>query len=593
MNTARGFSLIETLVYTSIFAVISVLVINMTLSMASIFGKVRTQRNVHNQGAAALERILREIRLATSVATSSTAFATNPGKLALNTIVSSADTTPIIRSFFVSVGDIVLQENAASPFKLTNGITIANLTFHAIHGRIGTITHFVRGAFAGCSDTNDGRTPETAFCTISKAASVVAAGDVVLVGAATYNETVTISTSGSAESSISFIADTTGAYTGDGGSVIVDGVTNGFELVAPSAALGTDYIVIEGFHITGSDAGIRIPHASDFYELRSNTIWENTEGIELDASWGNCAFTASTNGIIENNELFNNTNGIYFRGAKHDDVIIQTNNIHDNVNGIQGRREGGCESADNMTIQHNAIYNNSQDGIYAGPTFDGTIFNNRIHNNGRYGVYYEYRSGTTLQPITLRNNTVRANGDIGIRFGTAMNSVTTLLENNIITENADDGIESRNPFGLTTCGVVRNNDVWNNAVFNYDGCPDLTGTNGNISGDPLYVNTTSSDFHLRSVSTGHGTDSPAINAGYQNAADIGLDVTSTRTDNVIDTGIVDMGHHYGALPFGSSILLPGTPVSEAVRVELIVEGGFGKLKTIESLYGTAVLRRSY
>ena len=71
------------------------------------------------------------------------------------------------------------------------------------------------------SDSNAGTSAGAAWLTIDKAANSVAAGDTVYVGAGVYRELVTMDTSGSSGNQISFIADVTGANTGDAGLVIV------------------------------------------------------------------------------------------------------------------------------------------------------------------------------------------------------------------------------------------------------------------------------------------------------------------------------------------------------------------------------------
>ena len=46
------------------------------------------------------------------------------------------------------------------------------------------------------------------------------------------------------------------------------------------------------------------------------------------------------------------------------------------------------------------------------------------------------------------------------------------------------------------------------------------------------------------IAAGQGSDSPAIDAGSDTAANLGLDTRTTRTDSVTDTGTVDLGYHY-------------------------------------------------
>jgi len=70
-----------------------------------------------------------------------------------------------------------------------------------------------------------------------------------------------------------------------------------------------------------------------------------------------------------------------------------------------------------------------------------------------------------------------------------------IIENNIITSNAGG-------FGIYSVEVlptVRYNNIWNNESGNYNlVIGDQTGLNGNISVDPLFVDSENDDYHLRS-----------------------------------------------------------------------------------------------
>lgn len=72
---------------------------------------------------------------------------------------------------------------------------------------------------------NTGLSPAQAWLTIDNAANTVAAGDIVYVGSGVYRELVTMDTPGAAGNLIQYIADITGAYTGDAGPVIISGHT--------------------------------------------------------------------------------------------------------------------------------------------------------------------------------------------------------------------------------------------------------------------------------------------------------------------------------------------------------------------------------
>ena len=67
---------------------------------------------------------------------------------------------------------------------------------------------------------------------------------------------------------------------------------------------------------------------------------------------------------------------------------------------------------------------------------------------------------------------------------------------------------------------------------------------GNIDVDPLFVAGPLGCFYLSQTSAGFPADSPCVNAGSDTAANLEMDVLTTRRDRIGDTGIVDMGFHY-------------------------------------------------
>ncbi|GEM_PF-6986201 len=156
-----------------------------------------------------------------------------------------------------------------SAFMRTNGQSTGT------HGVVTGATYYVRDSG---DDEADGLTPETAWCTIQKAALTMTAGDAVYVGAGTYSGPVAPANDGTIAEPIRFIADTDGALTGDVGPVrIVNAagyglqISNddyirftGFEISAGSGVFWADSTggVLEACEIHGSDAeGIRAENA--------------------------------------------------------------------------------------------------------------------------------------------------------------------------------------------------------------------------------------------------------------------------------------------------------------------------------------------
>ena len=133
----------------------------------------------------------------------------------------------------------------------------------------------------------------------------------------------------------------------------------------------------------------------------------------------------------------------------------------------------------------------------------------------------------------VANNTF-VNNDVGIEYDTRVSTSTELYRNNLIYGNGT-GV-------LVDFGEAGNYPIWeNNLVFgnatNYSGVPDPTGTNGNISADPLLGGLSVLDYHP-------DAGSPVIDAGLNAAVDPGdTDFYDAQRISVGSSGsaIVDIG----------------------------------------------------
>jgi hypothetical protein len=70
---------------------------------------------------------------------------------------------------------------------------------------------------------------------------------------------------------------------------------------------------------------------------------------------------------------------------------------------------------------------------------------------------------------------------------------------------------------------------------------------------PLFANGAYGDFFLCHIAAGQSVDSPVIDRGDSSAANYLLDTMTTRTDQVGDEGIVDLGYHYYRHPSSGGI----------------------------------------
>lgn len=133
----KGLTLIEVVIYVAILAVLSVLVINTILLMFSAFTKARVVREISSDGEVALERIVREVRLATSINSGLSTFGTDSSHLALNTVRSPMDSTSVVKEIYVSGGRLVLQEDSGPLEYLTspNSVIVSFLVFSILTNR--------------------------------------------------------------------------------------------------------------------------------------------------------------------------------------------------------------------------------------------------------------------------------------------------------------------------------------------------------------------------------------------------------------------------------------------------------------------------
>jgi hypothetical protein len=106
------------------------------------------------------------------------------------------------------------------------------------------------------------------------------------------------------------------------------------------------------------------------------------------------------------------------------------------------------------------------------------------------------------------NNTIVSN-HVGIYVGAQINTVQQIYRNNVIVGN-DVGLEVVDAPGPQNNPTWRDNLVFGN-IANYTGITDQTGSSGNISSDPLFVDQAGRVFDL-------SPGSPAIDQGTATGA---------------------------------------------------------------------------
>jgi uncharacterized repeat protein (TIGR01451 family) len=200
-----------------------------------------------------------------------------------------------------------------------------------------------------------------------------------------------------------------------------------------------------------------------------------------------------------------------------------------NSNGLSGIGAAIHGNSASPTIASNIFRNNTCDsqlpsGVVSFINSSSPlIVNNVFANNACRGLNLALPQ---FNAPSVLNNTFVGNS-VGIRVSRQVSQVTQIHRNNILVQN---GVGLQLDFGTDA-----DNPVWtNNLVFgnstNYSGTTDPTGTNANLSADPLFVDAGAGNYRLQ-------PGSPAINAGSPtDAPAVDFDGTARPQGPAVDIG---------------------------------------------------------
>jgi hypothetical protein len=179
------------------------------------------------------------------------------------------------------------------------------------------------------------------------------------------------------------------------------------------------------------------------------------------------------------------------------------------------------------------------------------------------GISANWNISVDIANCTLHSNNATGdfgdpNGHTGLGGGLycAYGAITNVIDSIIWRNDANFGPEIAIDTGFELdqhCGSVSvsYSDVRGGSAGVYIGeagnCgANLTWGSGNIGADPRFVSEIISDYRLQQLAAGQEPDdqSPCADAGSTSAVNVGLGLYTTRTDDVPDRGIVDMGYHY-------------------------------------------------
>src|SRR5215469_910464 len=328
------------------------------------------------------------------------------------------------------------------------------------------------------NDNNAG-TLSAPWRTIQKAANTVKAGDAVQVRAGTYNEIVTMKTSGNA---------TTGYITFQnypGESPIVDGtgLAAGGQTGLFSLEGTFNYIIIQGFEIRNfsSSSKGKVPVGIDFegagsnIEILNNHIHNiaqtlsscNAANALAVAVYGTQAPASINNVTLSGNEIDHNTTGCSENVSFDGNVqywVMANNKVHDGDNigldniGFEGvspsvsydqARDGWVfqNTIYNISSTTNPVYHNQvgADAYYCDGCTRVIVERNLIHDSDLSEMASEH-SGHTSSYVIFRNNIIYHSLYVGLSLGGYSKTV-----------------------GGTDHCVIVNNSLWNDGTFGNSG----------------------------------------------------------------------------------------------------------------------------
>jgi len=353
------------------------------------------------------------------------------------------------------------------------------------------------------NDTNAG-TQSAPWRTIQHAANSVHAGDTVEVESGTYNEIVTMKTSGNATQGYITFTNYPGQspiVDGSGLSVGSSGQTGLFSLE------GTfNYIVIQGFEIRNfsssakgkSPVGIDFEGAGSNIEILNNHIHNivqtlgscNAANALAIALYGTQAPASISNVTLSGNEIDHNTTGcsenVSFDGNVQ--YFIEANNlVHDGDNiglddiGFEGVSPNSAyDQARDGWVFQNTIYNISSttnpvyhnqvgaDGYYCDGCTRIIVERNLIHDSDLSELASEH-SGHVSSYVMFRNNIIYHSLYVGLSIGGYSKGVGG-TDRCVIVNNSlwDDGTHGNSGLGeLQIQYYATNNTIENNIVDGY------------------------------------------------------------------------------------------------------------------------------
>lgn len=405
-------------------------------------------------------------------------------------------------------------------------------------------TFYVDKLHPGASDSNPG-TELLPWATIQKAANTLLAGQRVYVKAGTYTElaetgifsvpAIVLKNSGTPGHPIIFEA-----FPGD--KVVIDqqGQGNAFD------TMGMDDIVIRGFEMfrgsirtqggssayaerilieenyvhhvettPGNNIGLIMPYDCMGCVIRNNVMHDSTiAGQPNNANASGIHVYTLQNSLIENNEIYNSTNGIFVKNFQSTNnperlgSVFRNNLIHDVYRGIWFSIAGaGNAGHRNHTISHNIFTNTTlavtSNPADAGEASLGQVVRNNLFVGPTIGVATKGYSGLQIYDNIFYKSK---------RFGTDNSQPPNFLSG-IDYSDFNLFFQNTGAFYLNLNGNAANPpaaqsfsslSAWQGATAVIGGLSFDHPDNNSFEADPLFVDPENADYHLQATSPARG-----------------------------------------------------------------------------------------
>ncbi len=122
----QGFSMIEVVLYVSLFSLMSVLTLEALFLTVTAFTNLRISRDINDSSVKIMERLTRDIKSATAIDMANSVFGADPGTLTLSTVNASG--TPLTVQYVMVGNALHLKEGTSVATLVDKGSLLSSKT---------------------------------------------------------------------------------------------------------------------------------------------------------------------------------------------------------------------------------------------------------------------------------------------------------------------------------------------------------------------------------------------------------------------------------------------------------------------------------